>query len=467
MYKITIGLEIHTQLLTNSKMFSGSKNEVSNMPNININEIDLGMPGTMPSVNEQAVKLAVRLAKILDMEIDPVLRFDRKNYFYQDLPKGYQITQQFYPIGKNGKIIVNNKNVHIERIHLEEDTAKQIHEGKEILLDYNRAGIPLIEIVTKPEIHNKEECIGFLTELKRILTFFEISDGKMENASLRVDLNISISDTGKLGTKVEIKNINSFSAVTKAIDYEYDRQSKLLSKKLNIEQETRKWDESSQTTITMRKKTGLIEYRYMTEPNILPVDIHKLIENEVIDSKKDPQQIKSMLVSNSLNENIINQLLDDYQLFKIFMCANKKVNDFNLTTTWIIIELIKILNDEQKKIESVSQEIVNNIIEMMMMIKSNQINGKQAKTLIEQIYKTKQNPKTLISKLGFEQITDKKNIRSLLIKIINDNIEMVNQNKDRRERVEKFILGLLMKETKGQANPNIAKTLLDDLLNNK
>jgi aspartyl-tRNA(Asn)/glutamyl-tRNA(Gln) amidotransferase subunit B len=240
MYKITIGLEIHTQLLTNSKMFSGSKNEVSNMPNININEIDLGMPGTMPSVNEQAVKLAVRLAKILDMEIDPVLRFDRKNYFYQDLPKGYQITQQFYPIGKNGKIIVNNKNVHIERIHLEEDTAKQIHEGKEILLDYNRAGIPLIEIVTKPEIHNKEECIGFLTELKRILTFFEISDGKMENASLRVDLNISISDTGKLGTKVEIKNINSFSAVTKAIDYEYDRQSKLLSKKLNIEQETRK-----------------------------------------------------------------------------------------------------------------------------------------------------------------------------------------------------------------------------------
>jgi aspartyl-tRNA(Asn)/glutamyl-tRNA(Gln) amidotransferase subunit B len=237
MYKLSIGLEIHVELLTKTKMFSSSANSSNNEPNKNINEIDLALPGTLPSVNKEAVILAIKLAKALNMEINSSLKFDRKNYFYSDLPKGYQITQFFNPIGINGILQDDGVNVKIERIHLEEDTAKQTKNGDDILLDYNRAGVPLIEIVTKPDIHSKEECILFLKSLKQLLIFLQISDGKMEDGSLRVDLNISISKNNELGTRAEIKNINSFYSVINAIDYEYKRQFNLIenNQKMNIQ----------------------------------------------------------------------------------------------------------------------------------------------------------------------------------------------------------------------------------------
>ncbi|GHU49406.1 hypothetical protein FACS189459_0840 [Bacilli bacterium] len=239
-YKMTIGCEIHTELKTKSKMFSSSANIYNSPINTNINEIDLALPGSMPSPNKQAVIFGIILAKAFCMKIESNLIFDRKNYFYQDLPKGFQITQQYFPIGKDGIVQITSKDIRIERIHLEEDTAKQISINDEILLDYNRAGIPLLEIVSCPDIHSKEECIEFLTELKRTLIFLGISDGKMEEGSLRVDLNISVSNTDALGTKVEIKNINSFSNVALAIDYEFDRQTKLLESGQIVNQETRR-----------------------------------------------------------------------------------------------------------------------------------------------------------------------------------------------------------------------------------
>jgi aspartyl-tRNA(Asn)/glutamyl-tRNA(Gln) amidotransferase subunit B len=242
-YKITIGCEVHTELKTKSKMFSNAPIIDNAAPNTTINEVDLALPGTMPSVNKQAVVFGIKLAKALDMFVEPNLIFDRKNYFYQDLPKGFQITQQNFPIGKDGKIqISENKFINVERIHLEEDTAKQNNINGEIYLDYNRAGVPLIEIVSKPDIHSKEECIKYLSEIKKTLTFLEISDGKMENGSLRVDLNISVADENSnvLGTKVEIKNMNSFANVAKAIDFEYNRQKELLDSNRLVEQETRR-----------------------------------------------------------------------------------------------------------------------------------------------------------------------------------------------------------------------------------
>ncbi|MDR2821834.1 MAG: Asp-tRNA(Asn)/Glu-tRNA(Gln) amidotransferase GatCAB subunit B, partial [Mycoplasmataceae bacterium] len=236
MYKLAIGLEIHTELLTQTKMFSASKNDANAEPNTCISPTDLGLPGTLPVANKQAVILGIKLAKALEMEIDPILQFDRKNYFYVDLPKGYQITQFYHPIGLNGIL----GNVKIERIHLEEDTAKQTKNGDQIHLDYNRVGVPLIEIVTRPDITSKEQCLEFLTNLKRLLIHLGVSDGKMENGSLRVDLNISVSDSDTLGTRCEIKNLNSFSNILDAIDYEFNRQTKILEEGNQVISETRR-----------------------------------------------------------------------------------------------------------------------------------------------------------------------------------------------------------------------------------
>jgi aspartyl-tRNA(Asn)/glutamyl-tRNA(Gln) amidotransferase subunit B len=240
--KPTIGIEVHTILNTKSKMFSPSSNIRNSVPNSTINEIDLALPGTMPSPNKEAVIKAIKLALALEMEIDTNLLFDRKHYFYQDLPKGFQITQQYFPIGKNGKIKISNKVINIERIHIEEDTAKQLIIENQLCLDYNRCGAPLVEIVTKPEFESEIEVVEYLNELKRILIFLNISDGKMEDGSLRCDVNISVSqkDSKTLGSKVEIKNINSFKNVADAIKYEIKRQSNLISTNKLVEQETRR-----------------------------------------------------------------------------------------------------------------------------------------------------------------------------------------------------------------------------------
>jgi aspartyl-tRNA(Asn)/glutamyl-tRNA(Gln) amidotransferase subunit B len=242
-FEFTVGVEVHTVLNTKSKMFSSSPCIADEQINTYINEIDLGLPGTLPSPNQQAVIKGVVLAKALGMQIDSLLRFDRKNYFYPDLPKGFQITQQYYPLGKDGTIkLKNDKVIRVERIHLEEDTAKQLTIGDQLCLDYNRCGDPLVEIVSKPDLHTTEEVYEYLTELKRILIFLNISDGKMENGSLRVDLNISVAPIGakQLGTKVEIKNINSFANVVKAINFEFTRQVRELLKGERVRQETRR-----------------------------------------------------------------------------------------------------------------------------------------------------------------------------------------------------------------------------------
>jgi aspartyl-tRNA(Asn)/glutamyl-tRNA(Gln) amidotransferase subunit B len=241
-FKATIGIEVHTQLKTNSKMFSAAPTVFNDEPNTNINEIDLGLPGTLPSPNKNAVIKGIQLATALQMQIEPILCFDRKNYFYQDLPKGYQITQQYHPIGRNGSITISNKKIQIERIHLEEDTAKQQIINGELCLDYNRCGVPLIEIVSCPDIETPKEAVEYLNELRRILIFLNISDGKMEEGSFRADVNISVAPVGssKLGTKVEIKNINSFANVADAITYEIERQTRQLLKGEYVVQETRR-----------------------------------------------------------------------------------------------------------------------------------------------------------------------------------------------------------------------------------
>jgi aspartyl-tRNA(Asn)/glutamyl-tRNA(Gln) amidotransferase subunit B len=330
----TIGIEVHTELNTNSKMFSSSPVSFIDQPNTNINEIDLGLPGVLPSPNQGAVIKGIQLATALNMKIDPLLRFDRKNYFYQDLPKGFQITQQYHPIGKDGSVTISNKLIRIERIHLEEDTAKQQIINNELCLDYNRCGIPLIEIVSRPDITTAKEAVEYLNELRRILIFLNISDGKMEEGSFRADINISVAPIGAktLGTKVEIKNINSFANVAAAIEYEFQRQVRQLLNGEPVIQETRRWDDKKNKTIFMRLKLDDVDYRYFREPNIIQLDISHLVEQAQASMQELPKHIKEKLLKNDVPINLIEQLLDNYDACQAYMYVNNQVNNASLVT---------------------------------------------------------------------------------------------------------------------------------------
>lgn len=471
-FKTTIGIEIHTVINTRSKMFSSSKNSHTDKVNTNINEIDLGFPGILPTVNKQGVIKAIQLAHALNMTVNQHLIFDRKNYFYQDLPKGFQITQQYEPIGSNGFVEIKTiegkiKKINIERIHIEEDTAKQQTINGKIFLDYNRCGLPLIEIVSKPEINNDFEAMQYLKELKRILNFLEISDAKMEDGSLRADINIShnLHGENKLGTKVEIKNINSISNVGKAIKFEKDRQISLLLQGQIIKQQTLRWDDATNTTIFMRDKSDAVDYHYFTEPNIIQMYLSGGFINDAI--KSTPNNLKEIyrfLEQLQIDQKIMDQLLNDYELYKVFNYAYKHLKNVNDVITWFLIELVSLVKNDNKSIENIEKQIIDYVIEMVKLLQGQSINAKQAKTIIGEIYFKKQEPKIIIERLGFKQITDPYIIEEILRKYINENASMVNQYNERPERVEKFLIGMLMKDTNGQANPNISYSVLKKLL---
>ena len=283
-YDVIVGIEIHVQMKTNSKMFSSAPVSYGKDSNTQVDLYDFAFPGTMPTINKDAVIHAVRVANALNMEIDNTLLFERKNYFYSDLPKGYQLTEQFRPLGKNGYLIIGDKKIEIERLHIEEDTCKQVHLNNCSLLDYNRAGIPLIEIVSKPDIDSSEMAMKYVEEIRSIVSFLGASDGKMEEGSLRCDINISLKDkeSSKLGTKVEIKNLNSISNIKKAIDYEIKRQTELLNCGQEVWQETRRYDEANKKTTLMRFKIDEIDYKFFTDPNIPPMRLSKEFIKEAI-----------------------------------------------------------------------------------------------------------------------------------------------------------------------------------------
>ncbi|MDE5617825.1 MAG: Asp-tRNA(Asn)/Glu-tRNA(Gln) amidotransferase subunit GatB, partial [Ureaplasma sp.] len=323
-FEIIIGIETHVVLNTKTKMFSSSINSHHLAPNTAINEIDLGLPGILPTPNPNAIKKAIWLGLALNSEINwQRIQFDRKNYYYLDLPKGFQITQQYYPIGRNGELIINIDEqkipIEIERFHLEEDTAKQIISDNTILLDYNRSGCPLIEIVTKPVIRSSQQAAEYLRKLIQILKFNNISDSKLEDGSMRADINISIRPIGQkeFNKKVEIKNVNSINNVVKAIEYEVDRQTKILLKNELVNQETRRFDEATNTTIFMREKTDAINYFYFNDINIPIISLTK-DEFEKIKSEKnkDLDVIISELNELGFNKNNINLLINNYDMYQ-------------------------------------------------------------------------------------------------------------------------------------------------------
>ncbi|MGZ9429051.1 Asp-tRNA(Asn)/Glu-tRNA(Gln) amidotransferase subunit GatB [Mycoplasma sp. 1012] len=457
-YEVVIGIEIHLELNTKTKMFSAAKNSFNEENNKNISLVDLAYPGTLPLLNKEAVIKAIKLAKALKMNIDNELHFDRKNYFYPDLPKGFQITQQFRPIGKNGKVSfkINNEvnEISIERIHLEEDTAKQLHTEQGTFLDYNRAGIPLIEIVTHPVIKNSNQAAKYIETIAKIAKFLGISDAKLEEGSLRADINLSLNKPGEgFGTKVEIKNINSISNVKKAIELEIEVQTLKLNNNEKIIQQTKRFDDVLQQNIVMREKTGAVDYRYYPEPNIPVIQL----KEEFIDSIKLDKlhwEWEEELLNQSVSNIYVEQLLNNFDWLQFFNKINFDNKD--KLAKFFFSEIVPII--KEKSIDSLNIT-PNNIVEILTLEKNNSISSKQAKEIV--LYKEQENLSIdeIIKKYNLVQIENNDLIQKILNNLILENEQLLNDYENRPERVIKFFLGQIMKQTKGQANPQKANEL--------
>ncbi|WP_033161474.1 Asp-tRNA(Asn)/Glu-tRNA(Gln) amidotransferase subunit GatB [[Mycoplasma] collis] len=462
-YNVTIGIEIHLELNTKTKMFSNALNDFNSIENENVNFVDIAYPGTMPTVNKEAVIKAIKLAKALNMEIDDYLAFDRKNYYYPDLPKGFQITQQFRPIGKNGTVKIKNKDVEkvieVERIHLEEDTAKQIHKDDLTLLNYNRAGVPLIEIVTKPVIKSANEAAEYVSEIIKIAKFLNISDAKLEEGSLRADINLSISeDKDKLGVKVEIKNINSLNNIKKSIELEVKEQIKKLENKVEILQQTKRFDDNLQQNIVMREKTDGIDYRYFPEPNIPMMKLTKDFVDSIKIEKMHWEWVEEYK-NLGISDKFIEQLINDLDLLNFFEQIN--FSDKSKSVKFLfseIVPLIKVYDYKNLKISA------SNIREILELEAKNKISSKQAKELV--VYKNNEDLtiNELVDKYNIKQLENDDQIKEIIDELIKENSEIVQEYTTRKERVLKFLLGQIMKKTKGSANPQLANKILNNIL---
>lgn len=472
-FEVIIGIEIHCELHTNTKMFSGSKVDFNSLANHNTNEIDLGMPGTLPSLNKRGVEQALKACLIFNAKINKLLEFDRKCYFYPDLTKGYQITQNENPIGTNGHIdfYVDNKlkRVNIDKVVIEEDTAKLFHYDDYSLIDYNRCGTPLIEIISDASMRSAREASAYVANLRNMLLYANISDAKMEEGSLRCDVNVSLRPYGanKYGTKVEIKNLNSISNIEKAINYEISRQSKILLSGKTLDSETRRFDENTKQTILMRKKDGVIDYRFHTEPNIIPT----LIDDQLIDMVKNEIPLMPLdLLNKYINEYNINEvdakiLINDKSLADYFNNVIKHNTDYQQVANYLISEVLAYLNKNKISInELVLKE--ESLAKMLNYYNEGLISSKHLKRIFEVATTNKINDIDLIMKNeNMLMISDENTILDYINQTLKDNQESINDYLDGKDRALKFLVGQIMKQSHGQVNPKLTNELLIKKLN--
>ena len=469
-YDVTIGIEIHCQLKTKTKMFSGAPTSFGRKPNVCTNEIDLGHPGTLPCVNKEAVAKAIEACTALHLTIDPLVKFDRKNYYYSDLPKGFQITQQFHPIGRNGYIMIDTeegqKKIRINRIHMEEDTAKQFHLTKFSLLDYNRAGTPLIEIVSEPDMHNGEEAEKYVEALRQTLYYIGVSDCKMEEGSMRCDVNVSIAPKGSntLGVKNEIKNLNSISHIGKAVDYEVERQKELLEKGEKVLQETRRFDEKTNNTVMMRRKEGNVDYKFFPEPNIFPIRLDANWIKSIQDSMPElPEERKARYTNDfGLNEHDINVLIANKELGDFFEETMKYSKNAKGVCNWLLGEVQGWLNKHEQTIVNteLKPEALAKLVEM---IDTNEISSKQAKELIDDIM-TGKDPAESAKEKGLQQVTNTDELANMIKDVLDENTQAIEDFKAGKGRAVGFLVGQVMKKSKGQANPGLVNQILQEEL---
>lgn len=468
-YETVIGLEVHVELSTETKIFCGCRTTFGAPPNSNTCPICLAHPGTLPVLNEKALHYAIKAALALNCEIAREAKFDRKNYFYPDLPKAYQISQDEQPIGRNGWLEIevngNRKRIGIKRLHLEEDAGKLIHVSGEnySLVDFNRGGNPLVEIVTEPDIRSPEEAYAFLEKLKAILQYTEVSDCKMEQGSLRCDANISIRPVGQkeFGTRTELKNLNTFRGVQKALEYEARRHEEVLRSGQTLEQETRRWNEDTGKTIKMRSKEEAEDYRYFPDPDIVRVEISQELLDEIRASLPElPDARKARFMEQfGLPAYDAGVITAEKALADFFEEATQHCQDPKLVANWVMGDLLGYLNAEQKELADTPLK-PEQLGKMIALIEKGTISSKIAKKVFAELVEHGGDPETIVKEKGLVQISDEGQLREIVIKVVANNPQSVADFKNGKDRAIGHLVGQVMKETKGKANPQLVNQLL-------
>jgi len=484
-YKTTIGLEIHVELKTNSKMFCSCKNDpLEKRPNFNICPVCTAQPGVLPVINKEAVRKTIKTGLVLNCSIPEKSKFDRKNYFYPDLPKGYQISQYDMPFCEKGYLEVGNKKIRITRVHLEEDTGRLIHQEKDSLVDFNRAGVPLMEMVTEPDLGSGQEAKKFAQELRLILRYLNVSNADMERGQMRVEVNISLSKDKKLGTKVEIKNLNSFRSVEKSIDYEIKRQTELLNRGEKIIQETRGWDEKKQKTNSQREKEQAHDYRYFPEPDLPTLQIDKKFVQDIKaeipelpwakrirlreEYDLDVKGIEIFVNNKDLGEyfeKVMSELrnwvkeieIKEKVTAKEFLKLTQLAVNYIITDFWSLFGKASIIELENR----VTPE---NFAELITLIYKGKISSKIAKQVLKQMFDTKADPSHIIKDKGLIQVTDTGEIKKVIKEVISKNPKPVKDYKKGKENALQYLVGQVMARTQGRAKPDTVQELLKKAL---
>jgi aspartyl-tRNA(Asn)/glutamyl-tRNA(Gln) amidotransferase subunit B len=473
-WETVIGLEVHVQLATKSKIFSGASTLFGSSPNTQACNIDLGMPGVLPVLNEEVLKMAIKFGLSINANINSPTQFARKNYFYPDLPKGYQISQLDNPIVEGGVLEItlkdgSKKKIHITRAHLEEDAGKSLHEDFEGLtgIDLNRAGTPLLEIVSEPDLSSGEEAVAYLKKIHSIIRYLEISDGNMAEGSMRCDANVSLRKKGskELGTRTETKNVNSFKFVEKAIQHEIRRQIKILESGERVTQETRLYDSQLDETRPMRSKEYANDYRYFPEPDLLPV----VLSEDFIKSVKDlmpelsEEKEKRFIKEYKLSDYDANVLSVDPNLSNFFEEVVVRSRNPKLAANWIMGELSAFLNKENLSILETKVDSIN-LGNLLSRIEDSTISGKIAKEIFEEMWNSKKSPDEIIEEKGLKQVTDSSEIKKVINQVLDQNPSQLEQYKSGKEKLFGFFVGQVMKASRGKANPEQVNKLLEERL---
>jgi len=469
-WEAVIGLEVHVQLATESKIFSGSSTNFGAEPNTQACNIDLGLPGVLPVLNKEVLNMAIKFGLATNARINTPTTFARKNYFYPDLPKGYQISQLESPIVEEGYLEIiteqnGNKRIGITRAHLEEDAGKSMHEDFEGMsgIDLNRAGTPLLEIVSEPDLRSPSEAVSYLKSIHSIIRYLEISDGNMAEGSMRCDANVSVRKKGEeiLGTRTETKNVNSFRFVEKAIEFEIKRQIGLLESGQEIVQETRLYDSNANVTRSMRSKEFANDYRYFPEPDLLPVVIEQALINNIKDSMPElPQEKKERFIEEyDLTEYESGILSSDKDLANFFEELVKTTKKPKISGNWVIGELSAFLNKGNLNIQD-SKVDAKNLGNLILRIEDKTISNKMAKEIFEEMWNSSKTPDEIISSKGLQQVTDEKEILALIDKSIEENPKQVEQFKSGKDKLLGFFVGQVMKSSQGKANPQQVNELI-------
>jgi len=471
-WEVVIGLEVHAQVTSNAKLFSSSSTKFGSDSNSQVSLVDAAMPGMLPVINRYCVEQAVRTGLGLKAKINNFSKFDRKNYFYADLPQGYQISQFKFPIVGEGEIILDmpygTKVVGIERLHLEQDAGKSLHDQdpQNSFVDLNRSGIALMEIVGKPDLRSPEEVAQYVKKLRSIMRYLNTCDGNMDEGSLRADVNVSVRKAGttELGTRCEIKNVNSIKFMQQAIEYEAKRQVEIIEEGGKIDQETRLFDTKKIETRTMRNKEDAHDYRYFPDPDLLPLILDQEFVNKIKDSLPElPDEKKARLMNDfGLSSYDASIVITDQDISEYYEEVAKN-SDYKLAANWMIVELFGVLNKEGKEIKD-SPVSAKNLSKLINLIKGNTISGKIAKKVFEEMVKNDQDPDKIVEEKALKQQSDPKELEKIIETIVKSNQDKVEQYKSGKDKLFGFFVGQAMKETEGKGSPKLINDILKEKL---